>query len=263
MTRPFKTLLLVLALASAGACTQEKSESTDKDLIDGILSRANNKSEVLRDQTVGSVFMGQTMKYSVYLPGGYSAEKSYPFLYLLHGAGGNQNSWLDDGTAQTIADNFLKRDSAVPFVIIMPDGQMTFFQGDWERYFHEELIPLVEASYSCNGKRAIAGLSMGGYGTLYHALYYPDKFLYAHAMSPAVFGDMSRPLSSGKTFPSFTLEVGTEDYVVDNSAAKSLYEAMEEAGVSCEWIERAGFHEWGFWRACLPGTLEKAGSFFK
>ena len=72
-------------------------------------------------------------------------------------------------------------------VIVMPNGLNKFYIADgYEQYFEEELMTEVEKKYHCNGKRAIGGLSMGGYGTLYHALTYPQKFTYAYAMSPAV-----------------------------------------------------------------------------
>ena len=54
-------------------------------------------------------------------------------------------------------------------------------------FFLEEFIPHVESKFHGNGKRAIAGLSMGGFGTLYHCLFHPEKWTYAYAMSPATW----------------------------------------------------------------------------
>ena len=72
-----------------------------------------------------------------------------------------------------------------------PDGQNVFYvDGDQYKYatfFLEEFIPHVESKFHGNGKRAIAGLSLGGFGTLYHCLLHPEKWTYAYAMSPATW----------------------------------------------------------------------------
>ncbi len=255
---------IALGMFVLGACGKDNSSDVS-DNMDLILGRDEQKEIVERDLTVQSKLMDQQMKYSVWLPEGYSKKRSYPILYLLHGAGGNQNSWLDDGLAQQFASSYVK-ESDIPIIIVMPDGQMTFFSGNWESYFHKELMPKVEATYSFNGQRAIAGLSMGGYGTLYHALKYPDKFVYAYAMSPAVFGSMNSFVDSqnDKTvFPKFTIEVGTEDTVVNNDSAEALSEYLNANNVICDWIERTGFHTWDFWKECLPKALEVIGNEFK
>jgi S-formylglutathione hydrolase FrmB len=127
-------------------------------------------------------------------------------------------------------------------------------------------MPAVEAKYKFNGKRAVAGLSMGGYGTLYHALKYPSKFTYAYAMSPATdvesFKTMIDAQADKKVFPPFTIEVGTEDTTVNNADSKKLAEYMNEKGFRCEWIARTGIHYWNFWQECLPKTLQKVGETF-
>ena len=58
-------------------------------------------------------------------------------------------------------------------------------------------MPKVETAFGCNGKRAIAGLSMGGFGTVYHALKYPGKYTCAYAMSPAVSEDLNALVDVG------------------------------------------------------------------
>ena len=107
---------------------------------------------------------------------------------------------------------------------------------------------------------------MGGYGTLYHALKYPAKFKYAYAMSPAADVSMANMIdqqSDKSVFPAFTIEVGLQDMTVDNSKAKSLYNSMTKKGLTCEYIEREGTHDWPFWQACLPKALIKVGQSFK
>ena len=212
-----------------------------------------------------STWMKRKMAYSVWLPNGYDSSKEYPFLYLLHGYGDDSNSWLDKGKARSIAKEYVTK-GGTPMVIVMPDGLTSFYSGNWESYFHQELIPAVEKAFRCSGKRAIAGLSMGGYGTLYHALNHPGLFLYAYAMSPAVMGDMKSLVDAQadkRIFPGFTVEVGNQDMVVDNAGAKDLADYMEGQGLHVEYIARDGTHDWNFWQECLPKALQKAGESFK
>ena len=263
-----KRILTILAVVALGAfalsaCGKPEPDNGGQvDLTDFI----NPDGQALRGLSVDSRAMNQTMKYNVWLPPKFDADKAYPILYLLHGAGDDQNAWLDKGNAMQIAAKYVKT-GGTPMIIVMPDAQMTFYLGAYEKYLHEELMPAVETKYKFSGKRAVAGLSMGGYGTLYHALKYPAKFTYAYAMSPAVdagsFKVMIDAQTDKKVFPGFTIEVGTEDTTVNNADAEKVAEYMKEQGLKCEWIARTGIHYWNFWQECLPKALKKAGESFK
>ncbi len=257
-------LLTVVALGASAlsACGDPEPDNGGQiDLTDYI----NPDGQALRALTIDSKAMKQTMKYNVWLPPKFDPNTAYPILYLLHGAGDDQNAWLDKGNAQTIAAKYVKT-GGKPMIIVMPDAQMTFYLGGYEQYLHEELMPAVEAKYKFSGKRAVAGLSMGGFGTLYHALKYPKKFTYAYAMSPAAdvgsFKAMIDAQSDKKVFPGFTIEVGTEDTTVNNADSEQVANYMKEKGMTCEWIARTGIHYWNFWQECLPKALKKAGSSF-
>lgn len=228
------------------------------------------KQSMVVELSMQSSVMKQKMTYSLWVPADYDETKTYPFFYLLHGYEyGDQSRldrcWLDKGNAAKLADDYQKA-GGVPMVIVMPNGLSSFYSGDYEKYFEEELMAKVEADYHCNGKRAIAGLSMGGYGTLYHALSYPAKFTYAYAMSPAADTWMTSLVdaqSDKSVFPGFTIEVGLQDFTVDNNKARTLYNYMKKKGLDCEWIEREGTHDWPFWQVCLPKALRKVGESFK
>jgi len=126
--------------------------------------------------------------FAVYLPPDYdSSARSYPVLYLLHGAGDDHTGWVQFGEVKRIADAAIKDGSATPMIIIMPDGytkRLGYFndiRGDWdyEDYFFKELMPYVEGKYRIKSKkryRAIAGLSMGGGGSFMYALHHPELF---------------------------------------------------------------------------------------
>ena len=238
-------------------------------------SKTPSQATVLRSLSMKSSKMNRSMTYSVWLPADFDETKTYPFLYLLHGyEDSDQNAkhdlcWLDKGNASRIASDYQKA-GGVPMVIIMPNGLDKFYYADgYEDYFETELMAKVEADYHCNGKRAIAGLSMGGFGTIYHSLKYPEKFTYAYAMSPAAkmwglpdpkeFVSLQSDMS---VFPAYTFEVGTEDSTVNNADTKSLCNYLTGKGITCEWIERPGIHYWDFWQECLPKALDKAGSSF-
>jgi S-formylglutathione hydrolase FrmB len=128
-------------------------------------------------------------------------------------------------------------------------------------------MPAVETKYKFNGKRAVAGLSMGGFGTLYYGLKYPEKFTYAYSMSPAASYDMFKMLVDAQqnksVFPAFTIEVGNQDTTVNNEEARKCADYMSEQGLTVEYIARDGIHYWNFWQECLPKALSKAGESFK
>jgi S-formylglutathione hydrolase FrmB len=236
------------------------------DPVPKLKSEPEVTSLLLKNQTIRSSVMKWDMKYTVWLPEGVDPEHSLPFLYLLHGYGDDQNAWAEKGNLVNIYRDYVAQ-GGTPMVVVMPDALTTFYVGDYETYLHEELIPQVEKLYKCNGKRAVAGLSMGGYGTLYHALKYPAKFKYAYAMSPATdvnsFKAFIDEQSDKKIFPGFTIEVGTEDTTVNNADAEKVADYMKAQGLTCEWIVRPGIHYWNFWQECLPKALKKAGESFK
>lgn len=256
-------LAAVLGMIVPSACGKDDPEEVEQVDLKELLF-AN--SEVKKGLAIDSKAMKMRMKYDLYLPPKFDSEKAYPILYLLHGAGDDQDAWLDKGDAQKIADNYIKNQGGTPMIIVMPDAQLTFYMGNYEQYLHEELIPEVEGKYKFSGKRAVAGLSMGGFGTLYHALKYPAKFTYAYAMSPATadtFKALVDAQSNKSVFPPFTIEVGNQDTTVDNAAAKDLADYMKGKGLSVEFIARDGIHYWNFWQECLPKALKKAGNSFK
>ena len=260
----FFVCLALGALLALGACSK-LPEKTPADGPQNLLDLLDAEDKVYRDIQLNSRAMGRKMKYTVWLPGGYDSSKKYPFLYLLHGYGDDNNSWLDKGGAQKIARDYVKK-GGTPMVVVMPDGLVNFYSGAWEEYFHGELIPEVEKSFGCNGKRAVAGLSMGGYGTLYNVLNHPDKFLYGYAMSPATdlegFGRLISAQADPAVFPPIVLESGTQDITVTIESVRAFSEMLTGKGVKHDFIERAGGHDWAFWPVCLEKALGKVGEAF-
>lgn len=245
-------------------------------------------ARVIQSESLSSSAMGRRMLYSVWLPPGYDEEKTYPVLYLLHGYEMDptdaHNKWLstemyygypNGGNLDYIATQYVKGDG-VPFVVVTPNCPNDFYRdiqgGDkYETFFIKEFIPAVEEKYHGNGKRAIAGLSMGGYGTLYHGFRHPDMFTVMYAMSPAtgLMGEPSPTLSSLVTgadvskLPKITIETGTNDMTVSLSSVQLFVNSLKANNIQYEFITRAGGHDWSFWQECLPKALKLAGDSFK
>jgi S-formylglutathione hydrolase FrmB len=255
MKKLFVWMLVPVLLAACGK-TPDPEPDPEPEIPNGTYSTGS----------VASAYMNETMNYSVWLPGNYDETKTYPFLYLLHGYGDDHLSWNSKGGAVKIANKYQK-EGGVPMIIIMPDAKVSFYLAPFEQYMHEELMPEVEAKYHCNGKRAVAGLSMGGYGTLYYVLKYPTKFTYGYAMSPATDPDGSvdliRKQSSPSVFPPITIESGLSDRTIPIKGVEDYVQVLEDHGVHVNFIERSGAHDWGFWPVCLQKALVAVGETFK
>lgn len=164
----------------------------------GLVSVQSQSGKVFDNLTMSSSILDMERKYAVYLPPDYeSSTRSYPVLYLLHGAGDDQTGWVQFGEVLHIADKAIRSGEATPMVIIMPDantGQRGYFNditGEWryEDFFFEELVPHVESEFRIKGERryrAVAGLSMGGGGSFMYALRHPELFSSACPLSAYV-----------------------------------------------------------------------------
>ena len=160
----------------------------------GLLSQTGSVSDNL---SITSKILKMDRKYAIYLPPDYETSKrSYPVLYLLHGAGDDQTGWVQFGEVLTIADEAIKSGLATAMIIVMPDGNtgkrgyINDIKGEWryEDFFFQEFMPFIEKTYRIKGEkryRAIAGLSMGGEGTFIYALHHPELFSTACPLSAA------------------------------------------------------------------------------
>jgi enterochelin esterase-like enzyme len=152
---------------------------------------------VMDNLTMQSKLLKMDRKYAIYLPPDYeTSQRSYPVLYLLHGAGDDQTGWVQFGEVLHIADNAVNAGAATPMIIVMPDantgkrGYVNDVKGEWryEDFFFQEFMPFIEKTYRIKGEkryRAIAGLSMGGEGTFVYALHHPELFSSACPLSAA------------------------------------------------------------------------------
>ena len=145
--------------------------------------------------------VGTKRKMQVYTPPGYSAEKKFPVLYLLHGIGGDETEWERFAAPSTILDNLLADGKVTPMIVVMPNGRAQKndrAEGDiykagpafanFERDLLDDVIQTIESRYSTSTnreQRALAGLSMGGGQTLNFGLGHLETFAWVGSFSCA------------------------------------------------------------------------------
>jgi len=143
--------------------------------------------------------LGKEVKYNIYLPADYEKNnRLYPVLYLLHGYTDDETGWTQFGQTPEIADKAINSGEVPPMIIVMPDAGVSWYMNSfdgktkYEDFFIKEFIPYIETTYRIRSKkefRAVAGLSMGGLGTLLFATKHPDMFTAAAPLSAAVWTD--------------------------------------------------------------------------
>ena len=141
----------------------------------------------LTQYTATSDALGRSTSIRVLLPEGYADGRSYPVLLLLHGCCDDYRSWVDKGRAEQLTAPY-------PLIVVMPDGGTNGWYSDpyaggtpkYETYAFDELLPWVDATFRSTGRRAVAGLSMGGFGALTYAARHPGVFDAAASYSGVV-----------------------------------------------------------------------------
>lgn len=164
---------------------------------------AQPMGKVIEERTVKSAILSKSVKYSVYLPADYDhSERNYPVVYLLHGYTDDNTGWLQFGEVNRYADQGIADGIIPPMIIVMPNGDSSWYinsydgKEKYEDFFIKEFMPSIEKTYRIKAEkkyRGVAGLSMGGFGTLIYSLKYPELFAAAAPLSAAVLedGDMT------------------------------------------------------------------------
>ncbi|HVF90189.1 MAG TPA: alpha/beta hydrolase family protein [Blastocatellia bacterium] len=154
---------------------------------------------VTESLSVESKILGKRVRYSIYLPYDYATSaRNYPVVYLLHGYTDSDMAWIQFGEANLIADEAIADRTVPPMIIVMPDAGVSWYINNYdnsvkyEDFFIKEFIPHIETTFRARRDkqyRAVAGLSMGGYGALVYTLRHPDMFASCVAFSAAIFTD--------------------------------------------------------------------------
>jgi enterochelin esterase family protein len=249
-------------------------------LIDG--ERTENYKPANQRGTIShpwydSKILGINRRLTVYTPYGYEAnpKAKYPVLYLLHGAGGDEEAWSSMGRTAQILDNLIEKGLAKPMIVVMPNGNgnqqaaqtygLPTAQMDWRdpstrnnyvRSLVEEIVPFVEKNYRVVAKkshRAIAGLSMGGGHTISASGMYPDVFDYICPLSmgaqrtPELDAQLQGIKKAG--YKLYWLACGNTDFLFEN--ANELDKALTANGLEHTYYVSEGGHVWANWRLYL------------
>ena len=229
--------------------------------------------------------LGAKRRMMIYLPSGYNeSRQKYPVLYLLHGTGGDETVWLEQGHAAQILDNLIAEGKAEPMIVVMPNGhtdtpaapgmgpdnneQPTFahkqwMEGTFEQSFND-IVNWVDKNYRTRASkryRAIAGLSMGGYHSLYISANQPDDFAYVGLFSAAIgrmdqgkskiYDDLEVKLvNQFKQRPRlYWMGIGNKDFLYDDNA--EFRKMLDKNHLRYTYHESGAGHEWANWRDYL------------
>ncbi len=259
-------------------------------------SSALAESKVFDDRFVDLPSLANPMPYSVYLPDGYcDGGMSYPVLYLLHGYGGTHRDWLKAGKIGQTLDRLISSKQINPMIVVMPSASKSWYVnsskfGNYETALVKELPKALEAElHSLNTKegRAVAGLSMGGYGALRFAFSSPKKYTAVAALSPAIFpnvgskdefrdvqiklfaGAFDNPFST-KLFndnnvfslaekvssaPATYLSVGDDDWFGLYDGTFAFYQKLKSRKIPAELRITDGNHDWKLWSKEIEPAL--------
>ncbi|MBS1599816.1 MAG: esterase family protein [Bacteroidetes bacterium] len=270
-----------------------------------------NLGKVIEQKTIKSSILGKDVKYTVYLPADYDhSDRTYPVVYLLHGYTDDNTGWLQFGEINRYADKAIADGTIPPMIIIMPNGDSSFYinsydgKEKYEDFFVKEFMPTVEKTFRIKGEkkyRAVAGLSMGGYGSLIYAIKYPELFAASAPLSAAVLSDDEFVAIPEKNYeftwgPLFGRGLKGKDRLnqawysnsilklVETKSADDLKKvrywidcgdddfltvgnsllhiALTEKKVPHEFRMRDGSHSWTYWRTGIVDALQFIGQSF-
>ncbi|MBR1537974.1 MAG: esterase [Bacteroidales bacterium] len=213
-------------------------------------------------------------RLTVYTPYGYetSPKKKYPVLYLLHGAGGDEEAWISMGRAAQILDNLIEKGRCEPMIVVMPNGNPGQAAArtlgipekaiDWRapenrvRYVKSlctEIVPFIEKNYRAipkPGSRAISGLSMGGGHTISASILYPELFDYICPLSAAGSATPEQIAALKKAgVRLYFLACGDSDFLFEG--AEEMHAKLEAEGLDHIYFVSDGGHTWSNWRLYL------------
>ena len=262
-------------------------------LIDGDARTDLYKVNKVAHGTVSKVWYesptaGITRRLTVYTPARYETSgKDYPVFYLLHGIGGDENAWSELGRATQIMDNLIAQGKAEPMILVMTNGNISqeacpgetsegfkvptmmlpkTMEGSFETAF-PDVVKFIEKTYRVKkdkAHRAIAGLSMGGFHSLFISINNPDLFDYIGLFSaavdqqqngdgghPEIYADRNTKIDNlfSKKPRLFWIGIGKTDFLIKNNNDLRAY--LDSKKHKYTYLETDGGHIWRNWRIYL------------
>lgn len=246
--------------------------------------------EIVEQHSFFSAALQRQMRYDILLPVGYaSGQRRYPVLYLLHGWAGDETNWVKLTHPVELASRYA-------LIVVTPQAANSWYVNSatnpadrYADYIVDDLIAEIDGHYrtiASSHQRAIAGLSMGGYGALLLTLHYPDLFSFTASISGAfdgpsgaeqimpqlkestdqAFGPLDSSTRKGNDLntliaaadpaktPYILVDCGTSDPFLP--ANRHVIEELWSRGISYEYHELPGAHSWSFWDNSLPILLD-------
>ena len=235
-----------------------------------------------------SATAGFDRRLTVYTPAGYETSKAkYPVLYVLHGIGGDEDAWVTQGRATQILDNLIARGKAKPMIVVFTNGNISqeaaplenstgytrptmslpqTMEGTFETAF-PEIVKFIDSRYRTIAKkqgRAICGLSMGGFHTLYITLNNPDMFNYSGMFSAAIGTGSEQQATHKEIYENVDAKlktyfskkpamlwigIGKTDFLIQSN--NEFRAKLDAAGYPYKYLETDGGHIWRNWRIYL------------
>ena len=229
---------------------------------------------------------GFDRRLTVYTPAGYeeNTKTKYPVLYVLHGIGGDEDAWVTQGRACQILDNLIARGEAKPMIVVFTNGNISqeaaplenstdytrptmqlpqTMEGTFETSF-PEVVKFIDSRYRTIAKkesRAICGLSMGGFHTLYISLNNPDMFGWSGMFSAAIgvsdpnvspiYQDFDQKLATyfAKKPRLLWIGIGSTDFLIQSN--NEFRAKLDANKYPYTYMETDGGHIWRNWRIYL------------
>jgi putative tributyrin esterase len=250
---------------------------------------ASNQKSLVKDSLFRSTSLQREMHYRIILPARYKNGGRFPVLYLLHGIFGDYKNW----DTRTHLEDYAKN---MPIIIVMPDADNSWYTNSatvpadrFEDYIVKDFIPEIDDKFRTirdRHARAIAGLSMGGYGAVKLGLKYPELFVFSGSLSGAFNAtqnlDTLRPEFRTKLlevfnaegsstraendvftllsaqhetpYPYFYLACGSSDFFLGTNRA--FAQQLSSRNLAYEYHETAGGHTWQYWDDAVKPLLQ-------
>jgi S-formylglutathione hydrolase FrmB len=242
----------------------------------------------MKDMTFFSPALDRQMPYRVYLPEKIDPNRKLPVVYLLHGMGGEYRDWSNYA--------YISQYAAQGLILIMPEGHTSYYMNAvekpkdrYEDFIVHDLVADVEARFpasSAASERAIAGVSMGGFGAIKIALSHPKMYAFAGAISPAIdvaerrfswkrmrqwagfreiFGPVDSPerLASDPFRQALAADAHATPYLYITAGQQEPLLApitrfdsrLTQQGIPHEFHTHPGGHDWPEWNTQIPGCF--------